>query len=197
MGSKLDLWHKAGRIVTAVVVLCFFLPFFGVSCNGMEVVKVSGADMIGGCKPRGMINDVADRMESLGGEGGQGGTMPGVDIEPFAIGALVLALAGFGLAWSRKRQALLAACITAALGVAAMAGLWVTMNGKLNDETDKVMDAERGGLGRGLQSEANIDAGSRFGFWLTTLGFLGIAALTATALREKEHLLPRSDDHHG
>ena len=191
MGSKLDLWHKAGRIVTAVVVLCFFFPFFGVSCNGHDVVSVSGADMVGGCKPGGMINEVADNMESLGGE------MPGVDIEPFAIGALVLALAAFGLAWSRKRQALLAACITAALGVAAMAGLWVTMNGKLNDETDKVVDAERGGLGRGLQSEANVDAGSRFGFWLTTLGFLGIATLTAMSLREKEHLLPRSDDHHG
>jgi hypothetical protein len=189
MGSKLVLWQKAGRFFTAVVVLCFFLPFFGISCNGMEVVKVSGADMVGGCKPGGMINELDDKMGELGGST-YGGGMPGVDREPFAIAAMALALAGFGLAWSRRRQALQAGAVVAVLGIASLVGLWVVMNDKLSDTSELSKKAGGGGgdmdFGDEMAKDVKVDSGARMGFWLTLLGFAGIAALTIAALREKE-----------
>jgi hypothetical protein len=188
MGSKLVLWQKAGRFFTAVVVLCFFLPFFGISCNGMEVVKVSGADMVGGCQPGGMINELDDKMGELGGST-YGGGMPGVDREPFAIAAMALALAGFGLAWSRRRQALLAGAVVAALGIASLVGLWVVMNDKLSDTSELSKKAGGGNMddfSGEMAKDVKVDSGARMGFWLTLLGFAGIAALTIAALREKE-----------
>ena len=53
--SKRVVWKRFGRISSAVIVACFFLPFFGVSCAGMDMVTASGVDMVGGCRPGGLL----------------------------------------------------------------------------------------------------------------------------------------------
>ena len=114
MASKLKLWNKIGRALSAVVLACFFLPFFGISCGGVDIITISGADMVGGCAPGGAIADKAgpsgDKMmessDALGGPKLGGFTK--VAIAPLAIVALAAAVIGFGLAWVRNRQALLA-----------------------------------------------------------------------------------------
>lgn len=60
-------WNKLGRVATGLIVLCFFMPFFGVSCDGMDVITISGADMAGGCKPGGLISESKDRGGSKRG----------------------------------------------------------------------------------------------------------------------------------
>src|SRR6187551_168841 len=90
--SKRELWFKFGRFITGVTIACFFLPFFGVSCEGMDVVNFSGADMVGGCKPGGLIADAQEQKQERGMGGG--GDMDGdikienVQREPLAIVAL-------------------------------------------------------------------------------------------------------------
>ena len=59
--SKRGLWFKIGRFITGLTIACFFLPFFGVSCVGMDVITVSGADMAAGCKPGGLLAEAADQ----------------------------------------------------------------------------------------------------------------------------------------
>src|SRR5690606_31532548 len=100
--SKRDLWFKFGRFITGVTIACFFLPFFGVSCDGMEVVHVSGADMVGGCKPGGMLTEPT--KEYKGDRRGEPVVkVENVDREPLAIAALGLAVVVFGLSWVRSR----------------------------------------------------------------------------------------------
>ena len=55
MGRPVARWHGLGKYLSIVVVLCFFLPFFGISCDGVDVLHVSGADMALGCAPGGML----------------------------------------------------------------------------------------------------------------------------------------------
>jgi len=177
MASKRNLWNKAGRIVTGVVVLCFFLPFFGVSCNGMEIVTVSGADMVGGCKPGGMISE----MEAQEGMGSV--EVHDVDREPWAIVAMGLALVGFGVAWLRSRPALFGSFVLAIAALAAMIALYVEAKGDLDEG---LKSAGGGEMSRSIEKDVEIDAGSRWGFWLTCLGFVGIAVLAGRALGEKD-----------
>ena len=44
-------WNGIGKYLSAVVVLSFFLPFFGISCDGVDVLHFSGADMAVGWAP--------------------------------------------------------------------------------------------------------------------------------------------------
>jgi hypothetical protein len=190
--SKLTIWNKFGRFITPAVVAFFFLPFFGVSCDGLEIVSVSGADMVGGCKPGGMGGGMDD-------DGGgrhhkkDGPDMTKTKVEPFAIIAMVMALGAAGLAWVRTRKALMAACAVSFAGLAAMIILWVGVTGKmkdamkeLNTATKKLDDGDSGGMRMGgMKHDIDIDAGSRWGFWATCLGFIGVGTLTALALREK------------
>src|SRR5262245_52636589 len=109
--SKKDLWFKLGRFITGLTIACFFLPFFGVSCEGMDVVNFSGVDMVGGCKPGGLIVEAAEEGKRGGGGGMEGGDVKieNVDREPLAIAALALALVVAGLSWVRSRGAMIGA----------------------------------------------------------------------------------------
>lgn len=172
--SKLTLWHKAGRFITGLVVVCFFLPFFGVECKGMDVVHVSGADLVYGGKPGGMLTEESE------GRGSAEIKVEKVDVEPLAIVALVLALASFGLAWVRTRQALLGSFVVAILGIASLGALYFKVTGDMKDEINKSTKSER------VLKEGDVEAGGRMGLWGAILGLLGTAAITGMALKEKE-----------
>src|SRR4051812_4549657 len=114
--SKRGLWFKFGRFITGLTIACFFLPFFGVSCQGMDLITISGADMVGGCSPGGMLGDAEGQAKGMGGMGKMDSmsSKPEMDVskaprEPLAIVALLAALAVFGLSWVRTRKAMLAA----------------------------------------------------------------------------------------
>jgi hypothetical protein len=197
MASKLELWNKAGRFLSAAVVVAFFLPFFGISCQGMDIVRFSGADMVGGCKPGGMIAEAEGEIGKMGGSS-YGGEMPGVERKPLAMVAMGAAVLACGLAWAMrgKRQALLATFALALVGTGAMVGLYVTITGELTDMAKKPPGSgaasDDDGLAGGLEREASrelekidVDAGARFGFWLTSAGFISILVITGLALRER------------
>ena len=186
MASKLSLWHKGGRFFSGLVIILFFLPFFGVSCQNIEVISVSGADMVVGCKPGGLAAGASEQP----GRGGASVSVENVPREPLAIVAFLLAVAVFATAWVRTRGALIAACVLAFAGVAALGGLWIVAGGKLNDEVTVAMkkdQEEARGAAREMTKDMlkDVDAGSRFGLWISTLGMLGIGALTLLALRER------------
>ena len=168
-----------------LVIVLFFLPFFGVSCQGMEIVSVSGADMVGGCRPGGFAaeatpTDVATESSI---------EVSDVEREPLAIAALVLAIAVFAMAWFRTRGAVIAACGLAFVGFAAIGALYVVVGGKFTDSVAEEIEKDRGRRGGAASSMAkdamkDIDAGGRIGLWLTAFGFLAMGTLTALALRE-------------
>ena len=182
MASKRTIWHKLGKYVSGVIVACFFLPFFGVSCDGVDVITVSGADMAGGCKPGGMIAAIDEGGSEM--KGGQLTTkIDSVDIEPLAIVALACVVLVFGLSWVRERRALVGACVLSVAALGALGGLYLKVTGDLSKEIAR--ETERGKQGA-LGKDIKIDAGGRFGLWVSCLGLLGVAGVTALALREQE-----------
>lgn len=186
--SKRGLWFKFGRFITGITLACFFLPFFGVSCGGMDVITVSGTDMAGGCRPGGLIADAEDQKEARGGAAmtRDGGVkIDKVEREPLAIVALLLAIAVFGFSWVRTRGSMLAAFALSIACLGALAGLYVKVGGEMKEGVDKELAKQRGEASR-MMKDAKVEAGSRFGLWITCLDLIGIAALTGLALREPE-----------
>jgi hypothetical protein len=189
--SKRDLWFKFGRFLTGITIACFFMPFFGVSCEGMDVITVSGADMVGGCKPGGLIVDAQEQKQK---ERDMGETSDGdikidnVEREPLAIVALALALVVAGLSWVRSRSAMIGALAMSIACIGALAGLYIKVGGDM----DKAIHAEidKKNVGSTMMKDTKIDSGGRFGLWLTIGGLLGTAVLTGLALKEKEPLQP-------
>jgi hypothetical protein len=188
MASKLAFWRKGGRILTGLVVLCFFLPFFGVSCQGFDVVTITGADMVYGGKPGGLIAD-SPKLKDSDDSGMGGGKLPSVDVEPLAIIALACAVIAFGLAWVKSRGALTGVMVVAIAGVGALAGLYIKVKGNLDDAAKSELKKEKGAdgdIGSKIMNDMNLDVGGRMGLWATAFGFAATAVWCGMALKEKE-----------
>ena len=113
VAKHLTRWNKVGRFVSGLVIACFFLPFFGISCDGMDVITFSGTDMIGGYKPGGFLTE-----KDQGASGRHNDLEMKVEEtprEPLAIAAFTIVLVSFGLAWIRTRGALQASLPALAL----------------------------------------------------------------------------------
>ena len=200
MASKRVLWNKIGRYFSALVIAAFFLPFFGVSCDGMEVITVSGADMVGGCKPGGMMSEMekeegrqrTKRMDDpdMDGtreskKGGMSGHVDNVEREPLAMVALALAIAGFAVAWLRSRKGLTISFGVAIATIGVLVGLWVKVGGDLREAVDKESLGKTNTSSR-MTKDVKIDAGGRYGLWLTGILLVSIAVITGRALREPD-----------
>ena len=200
MASKRVLWNKIGRYFSALVIAAFFLPFFGVSCDGMEVITVSGADMVGGCKPGGMISEMEkeegrqrkSRMDDpdMDGtreskKGGMSGHVDNVEREPLAMVALALAIAGFAVAWMRSRKGLTISFGVAIATIGVLVGLWVKVGGDLREAVDKEALGKTNASSR-MTKDVKIDAGGRYGLWLSGILLVSIAVITGRALREPD-----------
>ena len=189
MSSKRRTWKRFGRYLTGVMIACFFLPFFGISCKGMDALRLSGADMVGGCRPGGLL---MDETMSRGHEGR--GDHGGLDTEqldhtprqPFAFGALAIIVAIFGLAVARKRGTLAATCLLAVIGLGCMAGLFLKVHAELNDAVEAGGPGGSRGAGMARDMMEGVESGSRFGFWLVCLELAGVAGITFMAMREPE-----------
>jgi hypothetical protein len=196
MATKRAFWNKFGKYFGATVIAAFFLPFFGVSCEGMDVVTVSGADMVGGCKPGGLIAEAEKEQErdhsshpddttSHGHHGGMSGMdaeVGNVDREPLAIVALGLAVLVFGASWVRSRKGMQASLGLSIATIAVLVALYFKIGGDLKDAIAK----ETLGKEQGLKHDVKVSAGGRYGLWLEGLLLVSIVALTGRALREPE-----------
>jgi hypothetical protein len=196
MASKLTLWRKIGRFVTGLVVVCFFLPFFGVSCKGFDVVTMSGTDMVAGCKPGGALAEGEGMANDIGGGDGES-KVPSVDVEPLAIIAFACAVIGFGLAWVKSRGALIGTLVVSIAGLGALGGLYFKVKSNLDDAVKSELDKDdKGGdderpastASKKMMEEMDLDVGGRLGLWLTALLLVSVITLTGLALKEKEGL---------
>jgi hypothetical protein len=201
--SKLRLWRRFGKWSSAVILACFLLPFFGVSCGGMDMVTASGTDMVGGCRPGGLLMDAQDQqkhhsaMDEDDVDAASGDDMDmkidNVDREPLAIVALGLCVALLAMAFLRTRGALVGAMLLSIAALATLGGLWVKVTKKIDNqiaELDKkdpgASDPESVALRGKLDKDMKVDAGSRYGLWMVVLGLVGTAAVTGLALKERE-----------
>ena len=199
MARPVSRWNRVGKWFSAVVVLCFFLPFFGISCDGVDVVHFSGTDMVGGCRPGGMMVDAADQAQEPGAM--KGGKMDAkidnVDKEPLAIVAFAAAIAAAVAAFAlRTKGGRAIALVSTIVCLGSLIGLFITEKGKLEDaiamqNPDKNKKHEPGEeLGRemskSMMKDTKIEAGGRFGLYITVLMLLISGYMVGTALKQGE-----------
>ena len=196
MGRPVARWNKVGKWLSGIVVLCFFLPFFGISCDNVDVVHFSGVDMVGGCAPGGMLVDMAEEGSRPGGRHGGGdmqmdAKIDKVDREPLAIVALAAALIVFGAAWQKSKGGRALALAFALVSLGAIGGLFFTIKGKLDDQ---IFEQNKGkkDLGKEMMKDTKIEAGARFGLWVTAFGLLTLAGFAGAALKQGEDPLDLS-----
>ncbi|HSN25810.1 MAG TPA: hypothetical protein VLT45_05975 [Kofleriaceae bacterium] len=180
-------WKRFGRFSSAVIVACFFLPFFGVSCAGMDMVTASGADMVGGCRPGGLLVEAQDKKGAPGEAGADVGSMDvkidNVDREPLAIVAMAACVALLALSFLSTRGALVGCFLLALAGLGTIGGLYAKVS---KDIHAKMEDFGKGEMQKEMTKDKDVDAGSRYGLWMVGLGLIGTAVVTAMALREKD-----------
>lgn len=195
MGRPVARWNSLGKWFSIVVVLCFFLPFFGVSCKGMDVIHVSGADMVGGCKPGGLAVEAANEAgedsprhkkdNDLGID-----VSKGTDRMPLAIVAMAAAIVVAGAAFMRGRSGMMLALVFGLVCIGGLVGLYITMTRDMDQMVDEQKKGKAGKddadtkFAREMQKELDIDAGSRWGFWVTLFGMAGVAGMAAAALKK-------------
>jgi hypothetical protein len=199
--SKLRLWRRFGKWSSAVILACFFLPFFGVSCGGMDMITASGADMVGGCRPGGLAVEAQDQEahhKSLDSDDTMSGAdvdlkIDNVDREPLAIVALGLCIALLAMAFLRTRGAVVGAMLLSIAALSSLGGLWVKVNKKIDAEIADVdkkdpgaQDPETVAMRGKLDKDMKVEAGSRFGLWAVALLLAGTAVVTGLALRERD-----------
>ena len=182
--AQRSAWSKIGKFLSAFVIVCFFLPFFGVSCDGMDVITISGTDMVGGCKPGGLIAAAEEDGKVTGGK--LETKIDNVSVEPFAIGALVMVVVIFGLSFVTSRSALRGTLIAAVLAAGLLIALFVKMNGEITDAVAK----ETLSIGKPMKQDVEISAGGRFGLWIVGIGLLWVIGLTGSALLRKPARTP-------
>lgn len=185
MASKRKLWNRFGRLFSGVVIACFFLPFFGISCDHMDIVQISGADMVVGCRPGGLLASQKEHESAKHSEGSV--ELQNVPREPLAIAAFGCALVAFALAWKRTRGAMLGACGVSIVGIGLLIALFFKFGSDL--ETQLAEDMKKQSEVKILKKE-EVSSGGRYGLWLTAFGLLSIATITGLALREPEDAPP-------
>lgn len=197
MGRPVARWNSLGKWISGIVLACFFLPFFGISCNGMDAIHFSGADMVGGCKPGGLMVEAAEEGKTKHGDGDADtmkleGKIDSVGREPLAIVALAAALIVFGSAWKRSKGARALSLGFALVSLGALAGMFVTVRGKLDDQIAEQNKAKNGGIEHEIKKDVKIEADVRWGFFVTAFGMLTLAGLAGAALKQGEDppLLP-------
>ncbi len=191
MGRPVARWNGIGKYLSGLIVICFFLPFFGISCDGVDVLHFSGVDMAAGCAPGGMLIDAANEAggDKHGGHMSGGsieGKIDNVDREPLAIVALVSALVVFGAALQKKKGARTLALAFAVISVGALGGLYVMETGKLGDQIEAQGKKKKGSIGDEMTKDTKVEAGSRFGFWVVAFGMLTLAGLAGAAVKQGE-----------
>jgi hypothetical protein len=185
------MWSKLGKYVSAVVIACFFLPFFGVSCDGMDVITISGADMVGGCKPGGLITAAENQRHEGQMTGGSiDAKIDNVDVEPLAIAALLLVVIVLVLSLRRTREMTMGALVASILALGVLAGLYVKVGSTMRDAVAK--ETASGSSG-GLRKDMKVDAGGRFGLWMVGIGLVAIAGMAGSALRARDQMAAATD----
>ncbi len=143
----LTIIKKISPVPFAVMLICFFLPWLNLTCDGKHYTSFTGMELVTGTKVE---------QQSMYGTG----KYKKVDPEPMAIVALALAIIGIVFSFIKKSGFNLAAGIT---GIATFIVLLILKSTVEKEIFDQV--------GRG------VEVIWLFGFWFTLIISLIAAAL--------------------
>ncbi len=176
------------RIAKVIALLAFILPWAAVSCQGADVATASGIEMM-----QGRMAPNPDFEREIGDRFGGGGLMDGsadvssdppmeLGVNPFAIAAAIVVLAGLGLSFvGPSKTAMRNTLITSVLGIAlALGAFWMFREGVFNSVREDGAGQNVGGQGGGgfdMAESQFLDSmvQHRYGLWIN-IGALVVAA---------------------
>ncbi len=123
-------------VVLGIGVLLFFLPFIDIRCNGMSLATVSGVQLATGYEIKTGSNSL---MDNLPGDGKTSSAKEKRDMNPLALGGLLLGVLSLIVALVMKKSVV--GVITSVLAAAALIGLMVDVKSQVNKEL-KLPDAQ-------------------------------------------------------
>jgi len=145
----------------------------------MDVITISGFDMVIGAKPGGLLVEAGKDGNMQGGEV----KVDNVEIEPLAIVALVLVVACLGVSLVRKRWSPKAGLGLSLAAIGTLVGLYLKVMGVMGDAIKKQnADAQKSEFAK----DVKIDAGGRMGLWGAGLGLLALAVLAGRSLNNRD-----------
>lgn len=145
-----ELLKKFSPAVFGIALICFFLPWVNLSCQGQHIASLTGLQLV-----TGMTIHQAEGMFSKGKE-------EKLDSEPLAVVVLISTILGFALSFLKSRKSSL---ITSIVGFVGFILLLL-----LKSKIDNAAISE----GQGI-----IQIGYAIGFWLLLLLFIGAIALNS------------------
>ncbi|QER41756.1 hypothetical protein F1847_02940 [Thermodesulfobacterium sp. TA1] len=163
---------KISPALFGIVILCFFLPWFSVSCQGQKIITVTGIQLVTGTT----IEEPKMPLE-LGVN--QKNEKRKIEGEPIAILILLAAIAGLGLNFLLKGK-------RRAVGSVAVGGAGISLLLILKLKLDKNIMKETGGM---------LQLNSEIGFFLTALLFIfAIGVNIYSLIQEREMSLIMGKD---
>jgi hypothetical protein len=139
--------RKLSPAIFGIVIICFFLPFVNVTCQGQKVASFSGFQLVGGTT-----------IEQSGGWGGK--QVRNVSGEPLALFAFLATIAGLALSFYRRDKS--------AIAPAAVSGIGLILLLVLKSKLDSDILKQGGGM---LQLEYSV------GFWMAFILYLAAMVL--------------------
>ncbi len=171
---------KFSPAVFGLAIICFFLPFTHISCQGERLATLTGIQLVTG-------TTVGDPQTDSAQPNGYPFTRPGemistdredekIDPEPLAILALCSAIGGLCLSFVKDRSWTIAAAVAGGVGLIFL----LLLKAKIDNDVLK-------------EGEGIIQVEYAFGFWLLLVLFLcaiGLNAYLCLPESKEEQVLP-------
>lgn len=144
----MESFKKFSPVVYVVIIFCFLLPFFNLSCSGQKVMNLTGFQIVTGTE-----------YEQQNMFGGVGKTTK-IKAEPLAILALLVAVVGLVIGFVKVKSRILLSVI---LSISGAVFLFLLKNKLDNDIIS--------------QSQGMIKIEYEFGYWFALLLFIVSAVI--------------------
>lgn len=148
---------KFSPTIYGLTLICFFLPFTHISCQGEKVATLTGVQLVTG---------TTIEQPAMFGEKKQDKR---IDPEPLAILVLLSTIVGFGLSFLKSRESTIASAITGGIGLIFL----LLLKSKIDNE---VLREGEGAF--------RVEYGA--GFWLILLLFLSAIGLNAFLFSQRK-----------
>lgn len=154
----MDQIKKLSPAAFAVIIICFFLPFVSITCGGQSVMTLTGIKLITGAEYK--AQNMFDQQTMMDDTMGMKKEQENIDPQPMALLALLMAVAGAGLSFIRKKMTAIICAVVSVLGAVFLLLLKASLDGDIPSEAEMVVSIEY-----------------QFGYWLALLLFIAEAVL--------------------
>jgi hypothetical protein len=151
---------KISAIFYAIVILAFLMPFFVVSCDTTELASLKGIKLVTGGEVKITIPEIMQDMQQDENKINN----PSMSAQPFAIVAIVLAVAALILVLALPVKMYLLPAIVSILGIISLQ--------LLNANIMSVLSSTKTGLDPSIDLSSIMSIKTQSGFWLANIAFI-------------------------